>query len=99
MLQEGIQASFVRGQHSVLRAHYGCLSSQSPLRLQQLEHMGFPTEQAAVALVAVAHCCVSLPLWGGWGGELVTEILVTQGRSCAPTPKGPGSPRHMQTLR
>lgn len=99
MLQEGIQVSLVRVLHSVLRAHYGCLSPLSPLRLQQLEHMGFPTEQAAVALVAVAHCCVSLLLRGGWGGELVTEVLVTQGRGCAPTPKGPGPPRHMQTLR
>ena len=50
-----------------------------PHRLQQLQHMGFPTEQAAVALAATGRVegAVSLLV----EGLVDTEALVTEGRS------------------
>lgn len=59
-------------------------------RLQQLERMGFPTEQAVVALAATGHVegAVSLLV----GGEVGTEALVTQGRGGPAHPEGPGPP-------
>lgn len=69
------------------------LSSSSPPpshRLQQLERMGFPTEQAVVALAATGRVegAVSLLV----GGEVGTEALVTQGRGGPAHPEGPGPP-------
>lgn len=65
------------------------LSSPSH-RLQQLERMGFPTEQAVVALAATGRVegAVSLLV----GGEVGTETLVTQGRDGPAHPEGPGPP-------
>ncbi|XP_021032457.1 rhomboid domain-containing protein 3 isoform X1 [Mus caroli] len=80
MLQEGIQASLldasVQGSQSSLWLPKPSLSS---LRLQQLQHMGFPTEQAAVALAATGRVegAVSLLV----EGLVDTEALVTEGRS------------------
>ncbi|XP_054450102.1 rhomboid domain-containing protein 3 isoform X2 [Pteronotus mesoamericanus] len=56
MLQEGIQASLLEGRASVpMSTLWLPKSSVSSLRLQQLERMGFPTEQAAVALAATGR--------------------------------------------
>ncbi|NIG58008.1 rhomboid domain-containing protein 3 isoformX1 [Pontoporia blainvillei] len=91
MLQKGIQASLlegpVQGPESPLRLSK---SSVSSLRLQQLERMGFPTEQAVVALAATGRVegAVSLLV----GGEVGTEALVTQGRGGPTHPEGPGPP-------
>ncbi|XP_077617776.1 rhomboid domain-containing protein 3 isoform X1 [Crocuta crocuta] len=91
MLQEGIQASLLEGP---ARCPEGPLwlskSSVSSLRLQQLERMGFPTEQAVVALAATGRVegAVSLLV----EGEVGTEALVTQGRGGPTHPKGPGPP-------
>ncbi|XP_002915635.1 rhomboid domain-containing protein 3 isoform X2 [Ailuropoda melanoleuca] len=91
MLQEGIQASLLEGPapcpESPLRLSK---SSVSSLRLQQLERMGFPTEQAVVALAATGRVegAVSLLV----GGEVGTEALVTQGRGGPAHPEGPGPP-------
>lgn len=80
MLQEGIQASLldasVQGSQSLT---WLPKSSGSSLRLQQLEHMGFPTEQAAVALAATGRVegAVSLLV----EGLVETEAVVTEGRS------------------
>ncbi|KAM6166083.1 rhomboid domain-containing protein 3 isoform 2-T2 [Erethizon dorsatum] len=91
MLQEGIQASLLDGP---VQGPQGPLwlpkSSVSSLRLQQLERMGFPTEQAVVALAATGHVegAVSLLV----GGQVDTEALVTEGKGVPPHPKGPGPP-------
>ncbi|XP_049474931.1 rhomboid domain-containing protein 3 [Panthera uncia] len=91
MLQEGIQASLLEGPaqcpESPLRLPK---SSVSSLRLQQLERMGFPTEQAMVALAATGRVegAVSLLV----EGEVGTEALVTQGRGRPAHPEGPGPP-------
>ncbi|XP_058549167.1 rhomboid domain-containing protein 3 [Neofelis nebulosa] len=91
MLQEGIQASLLEGPaqcpESPLRLPK---SSVSSLRLQQLERMGFPTEQAVVALAATGRVegAVSLLV----EGEVGTEALVTQGRGGPAHPEGPGPP-------
>lgn len=80
MLQEGIQASLldasVQGSQSSLWLPKPSVSS---LRLQQLQHMGFPTDQAAVALAATGRVegAVSLLV----EGLVDTEALVTEGRS------------------
>ncbi|XP_051021054.1 rhomboid domain-containing protein 3 isoform X2 [Acomys russatus] len=80
MLQEGIQASLldasVQGPQNPL---WLPKSSVSSLRLQQLQHMGFPTEQAAVALAATGRVegAVSLLV----EGLVDTEPLMTEGRS------------------
>ncbi|KAL1790867.1 hypothetical protein HispidOSU_023077 [Sigmodon hispidus] len=81
MLQEGIQASLldaaaVQGPQSSM---WLPKSSVSSLRLQQLQHMGFPTEQAAVALAATGRVegAVSLLV----EGLVDTEALVTEGKS------------------
>ncbi|XP_023369034.1 rhomboid domain-containing protein 3 isoform X3 [Otolemur garnettii] len=91
MLQEGIQASLLDGS---AQGPQGPLwlpkSSVSSLRLQQLERMGFPTEQAVVALAATGRVegAVSLLV----GGQVGTEALVTEGK-CGPAhPEGPGPP-------
>jgi hypothetical protein len=60
-------------------------------RLQQLERMGFPTEQAVVALAAAGHVegAVSLLV----GKQVDTETLVTEGRGGPPAhPNGSGPP-------
>uniref|UniRef100_A0A8C3YJX5 Rhomboid domain containing 3 n=1 Tax=Catagonus wagneri TaxID=51154 RepID=A0A8C3YJX5_9CETA len=91
MLQEGIQASLLEGP---AEGPQGPLwlpkSSVSSLRLQQLERMGFPTEQAVVALAATGRVegAVSLLV----GGEVGTEALVTQGKGRPNHPEGPGPP-------
>ncbi|XP_019282123.2 rhomboid domain-containing protein 3 [Panthera pardus] len=91
MLQEGIQASLLEGPaqcpESPLRLPK---SSVSSLRLQQLERMGFPTEQAVVALAATGRVegAVSLLV----EGEVGTEALVIQGRGGPAHPEGPGPP-------
>lgn len=80
MLQEGIQASLldvsVQGSQNSL---WSPKPSVSSLRLQQLQHMGFPTEQAAVALAATGRVegAVSLLV----EGLVDTEALVTEERS------------------
>lgn len=80
MLQEGIQASLldvsVQGSQNTL---WSPKPSVSSLRLQQLQHMGFPTEQAAVALAATGRVegAVSLLV----EGLVDTEALVTEERS------------------
>lgn len=52
--------------------------------------MGFPTEQAVVALAATGHVegAVSLLV----GGQVDTGALVTEGRGLPANPKGPGPP-------
>ena len=59
-------------------------------RLQQLERMGFPTEQAVVALAATGRVEGAVALLVG--GEVGTEALVTQGREGSTHPEGPGPP-------
>lgn len=91
MLQEGIQASLLEGSAQGPESPLWLpKSSVSSLRLQQLERMGFPTEQAVVALAATGHVegAVSLLV----GGEVGTEALVTQGRGGPAHPEGPGPP-------
>ncbi|XP_023567113.1 rhomboid domain-containing protein 3 isoform X1 [Octodon degus] len=91
MLQEGIQASLMDGP---VQGPQGPLwltkPSVSSLRLQQLERMGFPTEQAVLALSATGHVegAVSLLV----GGQVDTEALVTEGQGGPAHPKGPGPP-------
>ncbi|XP_042523632.1 rhomboid domain-containing protein 3 isoform X1 [Dipodomys spectabilis] len=84
MLQEGIRASLLDGPAQGPQGPL-CLpkSSVSSLRLQQLERMGFPTEQAVAALAATGRVegAVSLLV----GGQVDSETLVTDGRV------GPGS--------
>nr|XP_012619278.1 rhomboid domain-containing protein 3 isoform X2 [Microcebus murinus] len=88
MLQEGIQASLLDG--SAQSPLWLSKSSVSSLRLQQLERMGFPTEQAVVALAAMGRVegAVSLLV----GGQVGAEALVTEGRGGLPHPEGPGPP-------
>ncbi|KAI5133174.1 Rhomboid Domain-Containing Protein 3 [Manis pentadactyla] len=91
MLREGIQASLLEGPAQCPGSSLWLpKSSVSSLRLQQLERMGFPTEQAVVALAATGHVegAVSLLV----GGEVGAEALVTQGRSGPANPEGPGPP-------
>nr|KAF6282711.1 rhomboid domain containing 3 [Myotis myotis] len=91
MLQEGIQASLLEGPAQVPRSPLWLpKSSVSSLRLQQLERMGFPVEQAVVALAATGRVegAVSLLV----SGEVGAEALVTQGRSGLAHPEGPGPP-------
>ncbi|XP_039717834.1 rhomboid domain-containing protein 3 isoform X1 [Pteropus medius] len=91
MLQEGIQASLLEGPAQDPESPLWLpKSSVSSLRLQQLERMGFPTEQAVVALAATGRVegAVSLLV----GGEVGTEALVTQGRGGPAHPEGPGPP-------
>ncbi|XP_048199198.1 rhomboid domain-containing protein 3 isoform X2 [Perognathus longimembris pacificus] len=79
MLQEGIRASLLDGPAQGPQGPlYLPKSSISSLRLQQLERMGFPTEQAAVALAATGRVegAVSLLV----EGQVDTETLVTEGR-------------------
>lgn len=90
ILQEAIQASLLeesaQGPGSPL---WLPKSSVSSLRLQQLERMGFPTEQAVVALAATGRVegAVSLLV----GGQVGTEALVADGRGSV-HPNGPGPP-------
>lgn len=91
MLQEGIQASLLEGPAQVPKSPLWLpKSSVSSLRLQQLERMGFPMEQAVVALAATGHVegAVSLLV----NGEVGAEALVTQGRGGPAYPEGPGPP-------
>ncbi|XP_036132331.1 rhomboid domain-containing protein 3 isoform X1 [Molossus molossus] len=91
MLQKGIQASVLEGPAQVPKSPLWLpKSSVSSLRLQQLERMGFPMEQAVVALAATGHVegAVSLLV----GGEVGTEVLVTQGRGGPAHPEGLGPP-------
>ena len=60
------------------------LTSPSPCPTSyRLEHMGFLTEQAVVALAATGHVEGALSLLVG--GKAGTEVLVTQGRGSLPT--------------
>ncbi|XP_028726453.1 rhomboid domain-containing protein 3 isoform X1 [Peromyscus leucopus] len=89
MLQEGIQASLLDASvQSPQSSVWLPKASVSSLRLQQLEHMGFPTEQAAVALAATGRVegAVSLLV----EGLVDTEALVTEGRSGPAHCKGAG---------
>uniref|UniRef100_A0A9L0R394 Rhomboid domain containing 3 n=1 Tax=Equus caballus TaxID=9796 RepID=A0A9L0R394_HORSE len=84
MLQEGIQASLLEGPAQ---------GPESPLWLpksSQLERMGFPTEQAVVALAATGRVegAVSLLV----GGQVGAEALVTEGRDRPAHSEGPGPP-------
>ncbi|XP_037672503.1 rhomboid domain-containing protein 3 isoform X2 [Choloepus didactylus] len=91
MLQEGIQASLHEGPAQEPTSPLWLpKSSVSSLRLQQLERMGFPTEQAVVALAATGRVegAVSLLV----GGQVGAEALVTEGRGQPADPEGPGPP-------
>lgn len=91
MLQEGIQASLLEGPPQVPQSPLWLpKSSVSSLRLQQLERMGFPLEQAVVALAATGRVegAVSLLV----SGEVGAEALVTPGRGGLAPPEGPGPP-------
>ncbi|XP_058387711.1 rhomboid domain-containing protein 3 isoform X2 [Diceros bicornis minor] len=91
MLQEGIQASLLEGPAQGPESPlWLAKSSVSSLRLQQLERMGFPTEQAVVALAATGRVegAVSLLV----GGQVGAEALVTEGRGRPAHPEGPGPP-------
>ncbi|XP_046495022.1 rhomboid domain-containing protein 3 [Equus quagga] len=91
MLQEGIQASLLEGPAQGPESPLWLpKSSVSSLRLQQLERMGFPTEQAVVALAATGRVegAVSLLV----GGQVGAEALVTEGRDRPAHPEGPGPP-------
>ncbi|XP_012320363.2 rhomboid domain-containing protein 3 isoform X1 [Aotus nancymaae] len=91
MLQEGIQASLLDGPSQRPQSPpWLSKSSVSSLRLQQLERMGFPTEQAVVALAATGRVegAVSLLV----GGQVGTEALVTQGKGGPAHSEGPGPP-------
>ncbi|XP_073917408.1 rhomboid domain-containing protein 3 [Castor canadensis] len=92
MLQEGIRASLLDGPTQGSQSPLWLpKSSVSSLRLQQLERMGFPTEQAVVALAAAGHVegAVSLLV----GKQVDTETLVTEGRGGPPAhPNGSGPP-------
>ncbi|XP_048370045.1 rhomboid domain-containing protein 3 isoform X2 [Sphaerodactylus townsendi] len=70
MLQAGIQASLQDVTTEEVKLPK---SSVSSLRLQQLQKMGFPTEQAVVALAATGHVegAVSLLIGGHIGDEAV----------------------------
>ncbi|MBZ3889266.1 Rhomboid domain-containing protein 3 [Sciurus carolinensis] len=90
MLQEGIQASLLdRPVQEPQSPLWLPKSSVSSLRLQQLERMGFPTEQAVVALAATGRVegAVSLLV----EGQVDTESLVAEGEGAAHC-KGPGPP-------
>ncbi|XP_004615677.2 rhomboid domain-containing protein 3 [Sorex araneus] len=91
MLQEGIQASLLEAPPPGPESPFWLpKSSVSSLRLQQLEHMGFPTEQAVVALAATGRVegAVSLLV----GGQVGTEALVTEAKRGPARPEGPGPP-------
>ncbi|KAM5238459.1 rhomboid domain-containing protein 3 [Ctenodactylus gundi] len=91
MLQEGIQASLLDGPAQRPQSPLWLpKSAVSSLRLQQLERMGFPTDQAVVALAATGHVegAVSLLV----GGQVDSEVLVTDGRGGPAHPKSPGPP-------
>lgn len=91
LLQEGIQASLRDAPAQEPQSAFWLpKSSVSSLRLQQLERMGFPTEQAVVALAATGRVegAVSLLV----GGQVDAEVLVTEGRAGSAHPKGPGPP-------
>ncbi|XP_043293400.1 rhomboid domain-containing protein 3 isoform X2 [Cervus canadensis] len=91
MLQEGIEASLLEGPAQGPDSPLWLpKSSVSSLRLQQLERMGFPTEQAVVALAATGRVEGAVALLVG--GEVGTEALVTQGRGGPAHPEGPGPP-------
>ncbi|XP_007946185.1 rhomboid domain-containing protein 3 [Orycteropus afer afer] len=91
MLQEGLQASLLEGPGQGPESPlWLSKSSVSSLRLQQLERMGFPTEQAVVALAATGRVegAVSLLV----GGQVGAEALVTEGKGRPAHPEGPGPP-------
>ncbi|XP_055972480.1 rhomboid domain-containing protein 3 isoform X2 [Sorex fumeus] len=91
MLQEGIQASLLEAPPPGPESPFWLpKSSVSSLRLQQLEHMGFPTEQAVVALAATGRVegAVSLLV----GGQVGAEALVTEAKRGPAHPEGPGPP-------
>lgn len=91
MLQEGIQASLLDAPAPEPESPLWLpKASVSSLRLQQLEHMGFPTEQAVVALAATGRVegAVSLLV----GGQVGAEALVTESRLGSSHPKGAGPP-------
>lgn len=69
------------------------LTSPSPCPTSyRLEHMGFLTEQAVVALAATGHVEGALSLLVG--GKAGTEVLVTQGRGNLPTLRALVPPAH-----
>ncbi|XP_054551205.1 rhomboid domain-containing protein 3 isoform X2 [Talpa occidentalis] len=91
MLQEGIQASLLEGPAQGLESPLWLpKSSVSSLRLQQLERMGFPTEQAVVALAATGRVEGAVTLLVG--GQVGAETLVTEGKGGSAHPEGPGPP-------
>ncbi|KAG8521237.1 Rhomboid domain-containing protein 3, partial [Galemys pyrenaicus] len=91
MLQEGIQASLLEGPAQELEGPLWLpKSSVSSLRLQQLERMGFPTEQAVVALAATGRVEGAVTLLVG--GQVGAETLVTEGKGGSAHLEGPGPP-------
>ncbi|XP_006869364.1 PREDICTED: rhomboid domain-containing protein 3 [Chrysochloris asiatica] len=91
ILQEALQASLKEGPAQGPESPLWLpKSSVSSLRLQQLERMGFPTEQAVVALAATGRVegAVSLLV----GGQVGAEALVTEGKGRPAHPEGPGPP-------
>lgn len=85
MLQAGIQASLQDVTDEEVKLSK---SSVSSLRLQQLQKMGFPTEQAVVALAATGHVegAVSL-LIGGYVGD--AAVVTSESQSAHRKPMGP----------
>ncbi|KAM6155728.1 rhomboid domain-containing protein 3 [Rhynchocyon petersi] len=91
MLEAGLQASLLEGTSQGPETPlWLSKSSVSSLRLQQLERMGFPTEQAVVALAATGRVegAVSLLV----SGQVGAETLVTVGKGQPAHPEGPGPP-------
>ncbi|XP_029427945.1 rhomboid domain-containing protein 3 isoform X2 [Rhinatrema bivittatum] len=86
LLRAGIQASLEEFNLAAPSELKLSRSSVSSLRLQQLEKMGFPTEQAVVALAATGKVegAVSLLV----GGQVGDEILVTAEGRPRPTTCG-----------
>uniref|UniRef100_A0A8C0H5C6 Rhomboid domain containing 3 n=1 Tax=Chelonoidis abingdonii TaxID=106734 RepID=A0A8C0H5C6_CHEAB len=93
LLLAGIQASL---RDASLEAAVGGVqlskSSVSSLRLQQLERMGFPTEQAVVALAATGRVerAVSLLIGGQVGDE---AMVMLESRPACHESQGPAPPR------
>ncbi|XP_077163339.1 rhomboid domain-containing protein 3 isoform X2 [Paroedura picta] len=85
MLQAGIQASLQDAADGKVKLSK---SSVSSLRLQQLQKMGFSTEQAVVALAATGHVegAVSL-LTGGHVGD--SAVVTSEGQLAHGKPTGP----------
>ncbi|XP_039188451.1 rhomboid domain-containing protein 3, partial [Crotalus tigris] len=80
-IQAGIRASLQDRSEEEVKLHK---SSVSSLRLQQLQKMGFPTEEAVIALAATSHVegAVSLLIGGHVGDK---AMVMAENRSGPPT--------------